>query len=223
MDGDDVRSADGTRDGGKTRPGRYRGLLVDFGGVLTSSVIRSFQAFCEAEGLAVDALFGRLVGDPVARRLVADLECGRIDEAVFEPGLAEALGVRPEGLIDRLFAGMLPEPEMAGVVLAARRAGIRTGLLSNSWGAGRYDRGRFGELFDGVVISGEVGLRKPDPAIYALGARSIGVEPDACVFVDDFPHNLEPARTLGMATVHHTDPAQTAVALEALLEVPLRP
>jgi len=227
MDGDGVRSADGARDGGKTRPGRYRGLLVDFGGVLTSSVIGSFQAFCEAEGLAVDALvdalFGRLAGDPVARRLVADLECGRIDEAVFEPGLAEALGVRPEGLIDRLFAGMLPEPEMAGVVLAARRAGIRTGLLSNSWGAGRYDRGRFGELFDGVVISGEVGLRKPDPPINPQGAPSIGVEPDACVFVDDFPHNLEPARTLGMATVHHTDPAQTAAALEALLEVPLRP
>ncbi|HEV8650675.1 MAG TPA: HAD family phosphatase [Actinomycetes bacterium] len=222
MDGDGARSADGTRDDQRTHPGRYRGLLVDFGGVLTSSVIGSFQAFCESEGLAADAIFERLVADPVARKLVVDLECGRIDEAAFEPGLATALGVQANGLIDRLFAGMLPEPEMPGVVLAARRAGIRTGLLSNSWGAGRYDRDRFGELFDGVVISGEVGLRKPDPAIYALGARSIGVEPDACVFVDDFPHNLEPARTLGMATVHHTDPARTAAALEILLGVPLR-
>jgi putative hydrolase of the HAD superfamily len=222
MDADGERPAPGARDGERTRPGRYRGLLVDFGGVLTNSVIESFQAFCVAEGLAADAALERLVADPVARNLVVDLECGRIDEAAFEPGLAAALGVQPDGLIDRLFAGVLPEPEMPGVVLAARRAGIRTGLLSNSWGHRRYDRSRFDELFDAVVISGEVGLRKPDPAIYALGARSIGVEPDACVFVDDLPHNLEPARTLGMATVHHTGPAQTVAALEELLGVPLR-
>jgi len=222
MDRDGTRPAERAQAGQRTRSGRYRGLLIDFGGVLTSSVIGSFQAFCEAEGLAADAIFERLAADPAARKLVVDLECGRIDETAFEPSLAAALGVQPTGLIDRLFAGMLPEPEMQAVVLAARQAGIRTGLLSNSWGD-RYDRSRFGELFDGVVISSEVGLRKPDPAIYALGARSIGVEPEACVFVDDFPHNLEPARTLGMATVHHLDPSQTVAALEELLGVPLRP
>jgi putative hydrolase of the HAD superfamily len=222
MDGHRVPGTDGPGSGG-TRPGRYRGLLVDFGGVLTSSVIDSFRAFCEAEGLAADAVLGRLVTDPEARKLVVDLECGRIDEATFEPSLAAALGVRPEGLIDRLLAGMLPDPQLPGAVLAARRAGVRTGLLSNSWGHDRYDRSRFGELFDGVVISGEVGLRKPEPEIYALGARSIGVDPDACVFVDDFEHNLEPARALGMATVHHTDATRTVAALEELLGVPLRP
>ncbi len=191
--------------------------------MLTSSVIESFRSFCEAEGLAADAVFELVAADAAARRLVADLECGRIDETAFEPAFAAALGVRPGGLVDRLFAGMLPDAAMAAAVLAARRAGIRTGLLSNSWGRGRYDRRRFGELFDGVVISGEVGLRKPDPAIYALGARAIGVEPDACVLVDDLIWNLEPAQALGMATVHHTDPARTIAALEELLGVRLRP
>ncbi len=186
-----TRPADGTGADGGTPPGRHRGLLVDFGGVLTSSVIESFRSFCEAEGLAADAVFELVAADAAARRLVADLECGRIDETAFEPAFAAALGVRPGGLVDRLFAGMLPDA--------------------------------VGELFDGVVISGEVGLRKPDPAIYALGARAIGVEPDACVLVDDLIWNLEPAQALGMATVHHTDPARTIAALEELLGVRLRP
>jgi epoxide hydrolase-like predicted phosphatase len=99
---------------------------------------------------------------------------------------------------------------------------VRTGLVSNSWGKGRYDRSLFPELFDGVVISGEVGLRKPDPAIYELGAESIGLQPSECVFVDDLPGNLKPARDLGMATVHHTSAEQTVAELEPLLGVRLR-
>jgi putative hydrolase of the HAD superfamily len=121
-----------------------------------------------------------------------------------------------------MFSYTRPAPEVAEVVLAARRAGIRTGLLSNSWGEGRYERDRFAELFDAVVISGEVGLRKPQPAIYTLAASSIGVEPAACVFVDDLYHNLEPARELGMATVLHSDVEQTTAELEQLLGVRLR-
>ena len=54
---------------------------------------------------------------------------------------------------------------------------MRTGLVSNSWGKGRYDRSRFPELFDGIVISGEVGMRKPDPRIYELGAEAIDLTP----------------------------------------------
>jgi putative hydrolase of the HAD superfamily len=204
-------------------PGRYRGLLVDFGGVLTTSVIDAFQAFCGAEGLDPDAVFQCLADSQDARRLVVELERGRIDEPVFEPAFAAILGVRPEGLIQRMWSGTRPDREVAGTVLAARRAGIRTGLLSNSWGEGRYERDRFGELFDAVVISGEVGLRKPEPAIYTLAARSLGVEPSACVFVDDFYANLEPAQELGMATVLHTEAGQTTAALEQLFGVRLRP
>jgi putative hydrolase of the HAD superfamily len=154
---------------------------------------------------------------------VVELECGRIDEAAFEPAFAAILGVRRDGLIERMWSRTRPDREFAETVLAARRAGIRTGLLSNSWGAGRYQRDRFGELFDAVVISGEVGLRKPQPAIYALAARSLGVEPSACVFVDDFYANLQPAQELGMATVLHTEAGETTAALEELFGVRLRP
>jgi epoxide hydrolase-like predicted phosphatase len=107
-------------------------------------------------------------------------------------------------------------------VRAAKRAGVRTGLVSNSWGKGRYERDRFPELFDGVVISGEEGIRKPDPRIYALGAERIGLAPDQVVFVDDLRGNLKPARELGMATVHHVSATQTVAELEELLGVALR-
>jgi epoxide hydrolase-like predicted phosphatase len=111
---------------------------------------------------------------------------------------------------------------MVNGVLAARRAGIRTGLISNSWGTRRYDFSQLNELFDGIVISGEIGIRKPAPEMYELGAERIGVEPEACVFVDDLPFNLDPAASLGMATVHHVSAERTITELEGLLGVDLR-
>ena len=105
---------------------------------------------------------------------------------------------------------------------SARAAGIATGLISNSWGTRRYDRALLAELFDGVVISGEVGMRKPTPDIYLLGAERIGLEPAQCVFVDDLPFNLEPAAELGMATVHHRGYELTIGELERLLALELR-
>src|SRR5919204_1346027 len=120
--------------------GRWRGLLVDFGGVLTTDVFLSFQAFCQAEGLSPNTVAQRFRADPGARDLLAELETGKIDEAEFEPRFAELLGVEEhDGLIDRLFAEMRPDEEMVAAVRAARRAGVRTGLISNSWGHGRYD------------------------------------------------------------------------------------
>ena len=125
-------------------------------------------------------------------------------------------------LIDRLFAGSGPDHEMLDAVRRARAAGVRTGLVSNSWGTRRYPREVLAELFDGVVISGEVGIRKPAPEIYHLGAERIGLEPDACVFVDDLPFNLRPAGDLGMATVLHRTAAETIGELERLFSVALR-
>jgi putative hydrolase of the HAD superfamily len=125
-------------------------------------------------------------------------------------------------LIDRLFAGMRPDEDMLDAVAAAKLAGVRTGLISNSWGKGRYDRSRFPDLFDGTVISGEVGIRKPLPRIYELGAEAIGLAPSECVFVDDLPPNLKPAAELGMATVHHVSAETTIPELERLLGVSLR-
>lgn len=104
---------------------------------------------------------------------------------------------------------------------SARAAGLKTGLLSNSWGTSLYPRELLDELFDAVVVSGEVGMRKPDPAIFTLITQRLGVDADRCVFVDDYPGHLESAATAGMITVLHTSPAQTIAELERLFEVPL--
>ena len=202
--------------------GHRRGLLVDYGGVLTSSPFASFRQFCTAEGLDENAILTRLHADASARELVMALETGELPEPDFEARFAAMLGVAPDGLIDRLFAHYEPDEPMLAAVARARASGIRTGLISNSWGTRRYDRALLAELFDGVVISGEVGMRKPAPEIYRLGAERAGVSPEDCVFVDDMPVNLDPAAALGMATVHHVRAEETLVELEALLGVPLR-
>jgi epoxide hydrolase-like predicted phosphatase len=201
--------------------GHYRALLVDYGGVLTTNLFESFSSFCVAEGLQPDAIATKFGLDRASRELLIEFECGRVSEEEFEPRFAAMLGVGATGLIDRLFAGSAPDEQMLAAVARARAAGVRTGLISNSWGTRRYDRRRLAELFDGVVISGEVGIRKPAPEIYEMGARAIDAEPDECVFVDDLPFNLEPAAKLGMATVHHVESGQTIAELERLLGVKL--
>jgi putative hydrolase of the HAD superfamily len=202
--------------------GRYRGLLIDWGGVLTSDVFVSFQTFCRLEGLAPDAIGRIFREDAGCRDLLIQFETGALPEEQFEIQFAPYLGVDAPGLIDRLFAGSGPDDEMIEAVRRARAAGVRTGLVSNSWGTRRYPREVLAELFDGVVISGEVGIRKPALEIYQLGAERIGLEPGTCVFVDDLPFNLSPAGDLGMATVHHRTAADTIGELERLFGVPLR-
>ncbi|MGH2914251.1 MAG: HAD family hydrolase [Solirubrobacteraceae bacterium] len=198
------------------------GLLIDWGGVLTTNVFESFSAFCVQEGLSPDAVAQRFRSDRECRELLIGLETGTLGEAEFEPALAAALGVAAPGLIERLFALGSPDQPMRDAVARAREGGIRTGLISNSWGTSRYDRPLLEQLFDGIVLSGEVGVRKPTPRIYELGAEAIGLAPGECVFVDDLPFNLPPARELGMATVHHIDAQSTIDDLERLLSVDLR-
>jgi putative hydrolase of the HAD superfamily len=196
---------------------------VDWGGVMTSNLMASFSAFCRAEGLDPSALAGAFRSNAHARELLFAFEEGRIEETEFEYGLAALLGVASaEGLIDRLFAGSTLEPSMVSAVRAARAAGIRTGLISNSWGTARYPHDLLDELFEGVVLSGAVGVRKPEPRIYELGASAIELSPSECVFVDDLPFNLPPAERLGMATVHHTSAQTTIDELERLLGLDLR-
>jgi putative hydrolase of the HAD superfamily len=208
--------------GGPVSERPYRGLLVDYGGVLTSNLFDSFSSFCDLEGLEPEAIGRRFREDRSARELLIALETGKLPEEEFEQRFAAILGVDSPDLIERLMAGSQPDEEMLAAVVRARAAGVRTGLVSNSWGTRRYDRARLAELFDGVVISGEVGIRKPAPEIYELGAERICVEPSACVFVDDLPFNLEPAAELGMETVHHTSSQDTIAELERLLGVELR-
>lgn len=199
-----------------------RGLIVDYGGVLTTDVFASFRRFCEAEGLAADTVRDRFMSDPEARGLLERLETGRAHEAEFEAAFGKLLGVAPERLIDRMFGFMVPDEAMVAGVLTARSAGVRTAMLSNSWGEDRYDHAQLERLFDAWVISGEVGVRKPDPEIYALAAERIGLPPEECVFVDDLPGNLKPARALGMATVVHRGAAQTLGEVSDLLGITLR-
>jgi putative hydrolase of the HAD superfamily len=217
-------------------PAELRGLLVDYGGVLTNPLSEFMGAWMRAEGVDADSfadLMRRWLGPDADHNPVHDLETGRIDAAEFErllsgelgrPTVAEAVGAEAEraaGMLARMFAGMRVEPSMIDVVRAVRAAGFRTGLLSNSWGLD-YVRDGWDTLFDAVVISGEVGLRKPDPAIYVLAAQQLGLPPEQIVFVDDLRPNVRAAVAAGMVGVQHVDVGTTVAELEILLGTSLR-
>jgi putative hydrolase of the HAD superfamily len=197
-------------------------LLIDWGGVLTTNLFTSFHAYCVAAEIDPKKLMGRFKVDPAARELLIELETGKLSEADFERRFAKLLEVEPDGLVDGLFAGVQPDVAMVEAVRRARQAGIKTALVSNSWGVHRYPHDMFDELFDGVVISGEEGIRKPARRMYELGAERAGVAPEACVYVDDLDFNLTPALEMGMAAVHHTSAEKSIPELEALLGVPLQ-
>jgi epoxide hydrolase-like predicted phosphatase len=193
-------------------------LLIDFGGVLTTSVWDSFDAFCREHGLEQGAVKALFRDDPAALADLRELETGRIAEAEFERRFAERLGLEEASdLIDSMFRGMVPEPIMVEAVGAARRAGVRTGLISNSWSTDHYDRALLAELFDDVVISGEVGVHKPEPEIYLLACERLSVEPSACVFVDDLRENCAAAEAVGMTAILHRDPERTVAEIERVL------
>jgi putative hydrolase of the HAD superfamily len=196
----------------------HSGLLVDFGGVLTSSVWDSFADFCRDKGLAEDSMRRLFRDDPAALADLRELETGRIEEHEFERRFAERLGLEDAtDLIDSMFRGMKPSEPMVAAVRAARDSGIRTGLVSNSWSTSHYDRALLAELFDAVVISAEVGLHKPQPEIYLLASKRLGVEPEQCVFIDDLRENCAGAEAVGMSAILHRDAAASVARLEKLL------
>jgi putative hydrolase of the HAD superfamily len=199
-----------------------RGLLVDYGGVLTTNVFESFREFSADEGLDPDAVKHLLTGSPEARRLVRGLENGDLGEDQFGEGFGKLLGIeRRSGLLERMFGHARPDDAMVAAVRRARAQGVRTGLISNSMGTGRYDRSMFGELFDGVVISGDEHMHKPQPQIFRLGAERIGLAPEECVFVDDLRENCAAAEAVGMTAVLHRGADSTLPRLEELLQVRL--
>lgn len=181
----------------------------------------AFGEFCEREGLGREAVKELFRSDPEAMRLLRGLETGELDEAAFEPSFAALLGLSDHhGLIERLFAGLGPDELMVGAVRAARAGGVPTGLISNSWGLGIYERAPV-HLFDETVISGDVGLHKPQPEIYLLACERLGVEPERSVFVDDLRENIEGAEAVGMTGILHRDSRATVARLEELLDLPL--
>ena len=197
-----------------------RGLLVDFGGVLTTNVFASFRSFCEAEGLEPDTVKEVFRGGGEGLGLLRQLERGELTVEEFEPKFGAVLGISgTEGMVERLFAGVGPDDRMVDAVRRSRAAGIPTGLISNSWGRTTYDEQLIDELFDAAVISGDVGLHKPEPEIFHLGAEKIGVPPEECVFVDDLRENCAGAEAVGMTAILHRGADSTLPELERLLGV----
>lgn len=207
-----------------------RGLLVDFGGVLTSSAADAFRAFERAEGLPKGTVF-EVIAEAYRHHggesAIARFERGDSTAEEFGDEFASLLrdrghDVDPRQIHRRIFSMSSYVDDMWTVVARARTQGIRTGLLSNSWGTDHYPVDRLEEHFDAVVVSGEVGLRKPDPQIYRLAAERIGVATSDCAFVDDLERNVEAAREVGMFGVHHTgDVEETASRLAGFLGVDL--
>lgn len=195
-----------------------RALLLDYAGVLTVDMWGSLAAFCAQRGLPVDGLRAGYRPGEVFYELSCELECGRTTVADFEPRLAEVLGVDAHaGLVQGMVGGLAVEPRMVAAIVGLRARGVRLVLFSNSWGEDMYDPVVRAQ-FDAEVLSGRVGLRKPDPAIYDLAVQAAGVDARECVFVDDQPVNLEPARILGIDTIEHRDVTTTITALRARFE-----
>jgi epoxide hydrolase-like predicted phosphatase len=214
-----------------------RGLLVDWGGVLTSGLEEALRRWAELDGFDFDSYLEAVMAwlpaeTPADAAAEAELnpihalERGQLAVPDFERKLAAILvrrdgtPVPAEGLIERMFAHFEHQPAMSALVRRARSRGIRTALLSNSWG-NTYPRETWDGMFDDIVISGEVGLRKPEPEIFLLAARRLELKPDECVFVDDLGLNVDGSRAVGMNGILHTSYDETRHALETLFGVDL--
>jgi putative hydrolase of the HAD superfamily len=208
-----------------------RALLIDFGGVLTSNVFEAFGDFCASAGLPRDALARAFREDAEAARLLTQVETGALPEREFEQRFAPILCrgtdvvLEPvDGLIGRFSASLTPDEAMLDVCERVRAAGHKAAIVSNSFGYGAYDGYDLDRRFDDVVLSGEVGVRKPSRRIYVLAAARLDVEPGQCVFVDDLAQNVSGAERAGMTGVHHRLTSDTVPRLEALFaldEVPV--
>ncbi|MFJ3867593.1 HAD family hydrolase [Streptomyces nigra] len=201
-----------------------KGLILDFGGVLTTPLLTSVTEFERDEGLSRGSVVRQLSSDHEVLRLTEDLERGSVTQAQWNEVAALRIGVSPGNLLGRIFSGLRPEPLMYEAAAAARRQGIRVGLLSNSVGRDPWDLYADCDLattFDAVLISEDHGLRKPEPAIYEHMLKMLELPAAACVFVDDSPHNLPPAAAMGMATVHAQEPRATITEIQNLLGINL--
>ncbi|WP_460962696.1 HAD family hydrolase [Parasphingorhabdus pacifica] len=209
--------------------GPIRAAIFDYGGVLTTPGRVAILAWLERERIRPDTFSATLKawlsrkapdGTPLHR-----LETGELGIAEFNQLLAERLvtvdggPVAAEGLLGRLFANMAPNPPMLELVRRVRDNGLRTAMLSNSWG-NDYPWDHLTGLFEVSIVSGEVGLRKPDPRIYRMMLDRLGLHPHETVFVDDGAPNIEAADQLGMHTVLHENTDHTHARLAELLPEP---
>jgi epoxide hydrolase-like predicted phosphatase len=198
----------------------YSGLILDFGGVVTTDLFAELSVFCAREGLDPGVFVRVLRDDAKGREAFEAVEAGKIPQREFEVIIGRLLGVDDQGLLRRALGGLRPRPEVLDLIQRTRAADVRVGLLSNSWGQGEYDPYEGYDLegiFDAVVISGDTGTRKPEPAIYLIATDELGVPPRECVFADDNAANLPPAEELGMATVHFISTDEGIAEISRLL------
>jgi putative hydrolase of the HAD superfamily len=203
-------------------------VICDFGGVLTTPLVGSFLAFQEHSGVSLEELgtaMAKLALESDGEHPLFKLEKGEISEADFLRLLGEALGgdVALEGFGERYFEHLHPNEEMIELMRRLRQRGLRMALLTNNvreweplWRAKLPD---IDEIFEVVVDSAFVGMRKPEPGIYELTLERLGdgVAASNCLFVDDTEANCEMAAELGMTTVHYRDNEQARLEINAAL------
>jgi putative hydrolase of the HAD superfamily len=204
-------------------------VLWDFGGVILTSPFEAFAAY-EREAELPEGFIRRVNVTNPDDNAWARLERGELDQEGFAAQFEEEarwLGWHVSGhrVLD-LLAGEV-RPEMVTALIRCRTAGLRTACLTNNFVAWderadpRADVAEVMALFDVVVESSKVGARKPEPRFYELACELIGVEPEACVFLDDLGINLKPARAMGMTTIKVGEPAAALAELESVLGIPL--
>jgi epoxide hydrolase-like predicted phosphatase len=211
-----------------------RGVITDWGGVMTNPIAHSVNAWLAAEGISRDsyvAVMRQWVhqaysdGETQTNPIHA-LERGECSNDEFELALARELvmedgsQVPGAGLLTRMFAGSTVDEAMLALFRRLHADGVPTGLLSNSWGGG-YPTELFSEMFDAVVISSEVGMRKPEPRIFLHAAGLLGLDPNECIFIDDIQANIAAAEKLGFTGVLHDAADGTAERVAELLQVRL--
>jgi putative hydrolase of the HAD superfamily len=206
-----------------------RAVISDFGGVLTSPLFESFAAWQRESGLSFERL-GQAMADAATRsgmHPLYELEKGTITEAEFLRMLEAELGpgASLSGMRDVYFEHLHPNPAMIDLMRELRGSGLRMALLTNNvrewepqW---RAKLPEIDEIFELVVDSAFVGMRKPDPEIYELTLERLGdVAAEECVFVDDVDVNCETARSLGMRAVHYLHADQAIAEVRACLRAP---
>jgi putative hydrolase of the HAD superfamily len=201
-------------------------VVFDIGGVVMESPLHAIARYERDHGLAADAI-NRAVVASGELGAWARLERGELTLAAFG-ALFEAdcracgIAVDAARLMAYVATAQVPRPRMLAAIRRLRGAGLRVGALTNNWVA---DGPRAAEAlrghFDVFVESAVVGLRKPDPRIYELVCRQLGVPPARAAFLDDIGGNLKPARALGMTTIKVDDPEQALRELGAVLEIDL--
>ena len=207
-----------------------RALICDFGGVLTTPLEQGFRDYQEASGVSLEQLgiaMARATEEHGEMPLFA-LERGEISEQEFGAQLAAHLDGRfdIDDLRERYFASLHPNREMIDFVRELRGRGLRTALCTNNvreweplW---RAKLPEIDEVFEVVVDSGFVGMRKPEPGIYELTLERLGggLAFGDCLFLDDLEHNCEAARQLGMQTVRFRDNSQAIAEIKGMLDRP---